>query len=300
MHFTWQMTALTWHTMSSMVNTTGATLSPAQYHYFYAAFPPSTYLSNSAGGTDPATSLIAADPCSPLRVGEMQTPALGIDVDVLDASTGLSIRESGMPGEMVVRKAFPSMPACFWGDEDGRLYRSSYFERFASVGVDVWAQHDWLSFNPATGGSMMHGRSDGVLNPSGVRFGSGEIYAILEGPAFNNNIAETLCVGRRRAVDSDERGFLFVRMAPGSVFTPALVEKLRRAISQGLSPRHVPRFIVEVDEVPVTINGKKVETAVKQIISGKEIQVSSTVANPDCLRGYKKWFEHEGRREARL
>lgn len=281
-----------------MVNTTGATLSPAQYRYFYTHFPPRVHLSNSAGGTDTATSLIAADPAGPLRVGEMQIRALGIDVDVADPETGASIRASGQPGEMIVRKPFPSMPACFWGDADGALYRSSYFERFSSV--DVWAQHDWLSFNPATGGSVMHGRSDGVLNPSGIRFGSGEIYALVEGPAFNSEIAETLCVGRRRPADADESVFLFVRMAVGHSLTHELVRRLRNAIAKGLSPRHVPRFIVQVDEIPVTINGKKVETTVKQIISGREIKVSSTVANPECLIRYRRWVGYEGKMAAKL
>jgi acetoacetyl-CoA synthetase len=149
------------------------------------------------------------------------------------------------------------------GDPDTKLYRESYFERFSHV--DVWAQHDWMCFNPETGGSAMHGRGDGALNPSSIRFGSGEIYTIVEGPAFNAEITETLCVGRRRPSDTDESVFLFVRMAAGHAFTDDVVRRLRKAISQGLSVRHVPRVIVEVDEVPMTINGKKVETAVKQI-----------------------------------
>ena len=282
-----------------MVNTTGATLSPSQYRYFYTHFPTRVHLSNSAGGTDTATSLVAADPAGPLRIGEMQVPALGIAVDVADPSSGASIVSTGAPGEMVVRATFPSMPACFWGDDAARsLYRASYFERFADV--DVWAQHDWMSVNPLTNGSVMHGRSDGVLNPSGVRFGSGEIYAIVEGPLFNAEVAETLCVGRRRPGDTDEDVFLFVRMATRHAFTEELVARLRGAIRDGLSARHVPRFVVQVDEVPVTINGKKVETAVKQLLSGKEIVVSSTVANPECLRGYKRWAGYEGKREVKL
>jgi acetoacetyl-CoA synthetase len=64
----------------------------------------------------------------------MQTQALGIDVDVLDPETGASIKASGLPGEMVVRNPFLSMPACFWGDSENKLYRASYFERFDNVG----------------------------------------------------------------------------------------------------------------------------------------------------------------------
>ncbi len=138
------------------------------------------------------------------------------------------------------------------------------------------------------------------MNPSGIRFGSGEIYAIVEGPAFNTRIAETLCVGRRRPNDRDEIVFLFVKMSPGHAFTDDVLRRLRTAIREGLSARHVPQHIVEVDEIPVTINGKKVETAVKQLISGKDIKVSSTVANPDCLIGYKRFVNYEGKREAKL
>lgn len=140
----------------------------------------------------------------------------------------------------------------------------------------------------------MHGRSDGVLNPSGIRFGSGEIYAVVEGPQFTSEVADTLCVGRRRLQDRDEVVFLFVVMAHGRNFTNDLESRLRNAIRQALSPRHVPRFIIPVDEIPVTINGKKVEMAVKQLISGKDIKVSSTVANPDCLLGLKRFVDYNG------
>ena len=148
-------------------------------------------------------------------------------------------------------------------------------------------------------------RSDGVLNPSGIRYGSGEIYAIVESPAFTSGegIADTLCVGRRRPQDTDETVFLFVKMKDKHHYTRGLEMRLRNAIREGLSPRHVPRFIVHVDELPVTVNGKKVETAVKQLISGKAIKVSSTVANPDCLLSFKQYSRYEGEaysRDARL
>ena len=144
-----------------------------------------------------------------------------------------------------------------------------------------------------------------MLNPSGIRFGSGEIYAIVESPDFTSGegIADTLCVGRRRPQDTDETVFLFVKMKDNRRFTKGLELRLRNAIRQGLSPRHVPRFVLSVDELPVTVNGKKVETAVKQLISGKEIKVSSTVSNPGCLLGFKRYAGYEGEnysRDARL
>jgi len=139
-----------------MVNTTGAPLSNEQYGWFYRAFPPKVQISNTAGGTDTATSLIATDPTSPLYPGEMQMLALGMDVDIADPETGKSIKHTGRAGEMVIRQPFPSMPVFFWSDEGNNVYRSSYFERFPDL--DVWAQHDWLSCNPVTKGFVMTGR----------------------------------------------------------------------------------------------------------------------------------------------
>jgi acetoacetyl-CoA synthetase len=145
------------------VYTTGATLSPEQYRWFYRSFPPSVQICNTAGGTDTATSLIALDPTGPIYAGEMQIRALGMDVDIVDSTSGASIYDSGEAGELIIRKPFPSMPCFFWGDTpDNKRYKSSYFERFENI--DVWAQHDWLSRNPRTGGFTMHGRSDGVLS----------------------------------------------------------------------------------------------------------------------------------------
>lgn len=144
------------------VHTTGAPLSVEQYRWFYRSFPPPVQICNIAGGTETATSLIAMDPSGPIHAGEMQVLALGIDVDILDPVTGKSIAHTGEAGEMVVKKPYPSMPCFFWGDSDGKLYRSAYFERFENI--DVWAQHDWLRKNPNTGGFVMEGRSDGVLS----------------------------------------------------------------------------------------------------------------------------------------
>ncbi|EEQ84182.1 acetoacetate-CoA ligase [Blastomyces dermatitidis ER-3] len=280
-----------------MVTTTGATLTADQYRWFYRAFP-YIHLSSVAGGTDIASSWLASDPSSPVHAGEMQIFALGMDVDVADPMTGESIKHTGESGELICRTPFPSMPVYFWGDKDNKKYISSYFERFDNI--CVWAQHDWISVNPATRGSVIHGRSDGVLNPSGIRFGSAEIYSISEGPKFNSEIEDTLCIGRRRGQDKDEVVFLFVKMRNNKPFTAALEQRLRAEIRSGLSPRHVPKFIIETPEIPVTINGKKVEIAVKRIISGDTVQVSSTVANPQSLKYFEQFVHIEARPRARL
>jgi acetoacetyl-CoA synthetase len=142
--------------------------------------------------------------------------------------------------------------------------------------------------------------SDGTLNPSGIRFGSAEIYSIVESPLFNSQIADTLCVGRKRPADRDETVFLFVRMRDGRDLTEELRQSIGTAIRENLSPRHVPRFILQIDEIPVTINGKKVEIAVKKIISGQDVKVSSTVANPESLKHYHMYRDYEQKRTSKL
>ncbi|KAF2208662.1 hypothetical protein CERZMDRAFT_87476 [Cercospora zeae-maydis SCOH1-5] len=274
-----------------MVYTTGSPLSLEQYRWFYRSFPPEAQICNTAGSTDTASSLLIGDPCGPLYAGEMQTLALGMDVDILDPATGTSIADTGEAGEMVIRKPFPSMPCFFWGDTDGKLYHDAYYSRFPDM--DVWAQHDWLSRNPVTGGYMMHGRSDGVLNPSGIRFGSGEIYGIVEAQPFTECISNTLCVGRRKPGDADEQVFLFVVMKAGFFLTDELRSKVKNAIANGLSARHVPKYVIAVPDIPVTINGKKVEIAVKSILSGKDVEPSPTVQNPETIAWFKRFRDLE-------
>lgn len=137
-----------------MVQTGGSHLAAEQYRWFYKSFPRSVHLTSVTGGTDLVTSWIGTDPAGPLYPGEMQLPMLGHDVDVADTVTGESIKETGQHGEFVCRKPFPSMPVFFWGDDKGAKYRETYFDKFD----DCWAQHDWASYNPRTGGWQIHGR----------------------------------------------------------------------------------------------------------------------------------------------
>ncbi len=142
-----------------------------------------------------------------------------------------------------------------------------------------------------------------MLNPQGIRFGSAEIYSITEAVPFTNTMATTLCVGRkRRGLDSDESVFLFVVMRSGHDFTPNLEEQLKDAIRRGLSARHVPRFVVPVKEIPMTSNGKKVETLVKEVISTGQMPatISSTVVNPHCLEEFRQFYHLEPQVRAKL
>lgn len=297
-----------------MVTTTGAPLLQSQMLFFYSPLFPAqagvqkVHLSSVAGGTDIASSWIASDPAAPLYLGEMQMWALGHDCAILKAeptkdNDGKLIyteAAGGEAGELICRKPLPSAPPFFWGDDERKSkYMDAYFDSFpvridsqsgdVKEHLDVWAQHDLTVCNPVTKGLQIQGRSDTTLNPSGIRFGSSEIYHIIEAPPLNSLISDSLCVGRRRKQDDDEVVFLFLIPAKGVKVDEELIGKVRNAIKTNLSSRHVPKFIFEVKEIPYTVNGKKVENVIKKIISGIEVTPSSTITNPHCLEAYRQY-----------
>ncbi|OAL46313.1 acetoacetate-CoA ligase [Pyrenochaeta sp. DS3sAY3a] len=269
------------------VSSTGSVLNSDVCTWFYEeAFPPTVHLASGSGGTDLACSLVGGDPTSPLFTGEIQGPALGMAVDVLNSSSEkpLSLQGTTEPGELVCRSPFPSQPVMFWGNGGMAKYKAAYFEKF---GVNIWNQGDFVARSPLTGGFTMLGRSDGVLNPSGIRFGSAEIYNVTN---TIGDFEDTLCVGQRRPSDTDETVILFVKMkTPKTALTPELVASTKAAIATRLSPRHVPKYIFEVPDIPYTTNGKKIELAVKQIVSGNKVTPSGAVANPETLEYFEQF-----------
>lgn len=285
------------------VVSTGSILTADVAQWFYdKGFPPHVFLNSTCGGTDLACSLVSGVATMPLYAGEIQAPCLGMDVDVFDVENdrALSIQGTGDAGELVCKQPWPSEPAFFWGDPVGEKYKTSYFAKYPAVapaygrqqhgGYPIWNQGDFVSKNPVTGGFLMHGRSDGVLNPGGVRFGSAEIYNVV---AQDPTIADSVCVGQRRDQDADESVILFVQMARGHDFNRAVTRRLNDVIRSSLSPRHVPKYIFPVPGVPYTVNGKKVEILIKKLISGKEVKVSPTIVNPEILESYKQFIQAE-------
>ncbi|ERF71534.1 hypothetical protein EPUS_00523 [Endocarpon pusillum Z07020] len=273
---------------------TGSPLAPSTFEYTYRAFGPDVLLGSITGGTDILSLFGAPNPLLPVHAGEIQCIGLGMSVRCYDSTTGRDITETGEPGELICDVPFPCQPCMFWppGPEGEKKYRSSYFDAFEKdggrKGERVWCHGDFVRFNPTTGGMWMLGRSDGVLKPGGVRFGSSEIYNIIL-KYFSEEVEDSLCIGRRREKDKDETVVLFLQMAEGKPFNDQLVQKVKDYIRKDLSGRHVPGFIEETPAIPVTVNGKKVEGAVKQILSGMNIKNSASVANKECLEFYKEW-----------
>lgn len=255
---------------------TGSPLKAQSYDYVYRCIKSSVLLGSISGGTDIISCFMGQNSSIPVHRGEIQARNLAMAVEAWDEE-GRAVW--GQSGELVCTKPLPCQPTHFWNDENGSKYRKAYFSKFPGV----WAHGDYCRINPKTGGIVMLGRSDGTLNPNGVRFGSSEIYNIVE--AFEE-VMDSLCVPQYNR-DGEERVILFLKMASGHTFQPDLVKRIRDAIRLGLSARHVPSLILETQGIPYTLNGKKVEVAVKQVIAGRAVEHRGAFSNPDTLDLYR-------------
>ena len=264
------------------IYSTGSPLAPSTFEYVYRAFGPNINLGSITGGTDIISLFGAPSPMTPVYAGEIQVLGLGMAVEAWDFQ-GKNITDTGEPGDLVCTRPFPCQPVYFWGQDGINAYKKSYFETFPGV----WHHGDFVRLNPETGGLIMLGRSDGVLKPSGVRFGSAEIYNVLL--KHFTEVEDALCIGRRKETDTDETVILFLKMSKAKYLSSDLASKIQSTIRSELSARHVPTIINECPEIPVTTNGKKVEVAVKQILCGMNVKTSASVANSECLEWYRTW-----------
>jgi acetoacetyl-CoA synthetase len=238
------------------IYSTGSPLAPSTFSYVYSSFPSTINLGSITGGTDIISLFGAPNPLLPVYEGEIQGPGLGMAIAAYDY-TGVDVSATGEPGDLVCIKPFICQPVAFWGTEGETKYQHSYFDKFKNEKKQaIWHHGDFVRFNPETGGLWMLGRSDGILKPAGVRFGSAEIYnVVLE--HFAQEVADALCIGRRRETDTDETVVLFLKMTEGYELTSKLIDKIKTTIKQGLSARHVPAVVDECTEIPITTNGKK-------------------------------------------
>lgn len=234
------------------VVTTGMVLSDSLFEWFYdTGFPKSVHLSNISGGTDLAGCFGTGNKLEPVYVGGCQGPTLGTKMEVYDSliesGPGKAVPD-GEPGELVATASFPNQPVFFWGDETGERYQNAYYKRFPHV----WTHGDFIQYHPVTGQVMFLGRADGVLNPSGVRFGSSDIYSVIE--THFPEIADSICVGQRRKQDNDESVLLFLKMKDGERFTDNLVERVKHKIGVERSKRHVPKYVFQTWDIPVSLS----------------------------------------------
>jgi acetoacetyl-CoA synthetase len=249
---------------------TGSPLVPESFDYVYDSIKRDVQLASISGGTDIVSCFVLGNPAGPVRRGEIQMRGLGLAVDVW-SDEGKSL--VGEKGELVCTKPFPCMPVQFWNDPDGSRYHDAYFARFPGV----WTHGDFAEITE-TGGIVIHGRSDAVLNPGGVRIGTAEIYRQVEQIP---EVLESICVGQDW--QGDVRVVLFVRLREGVGLDEGLEGRIKARIRSSCTPRHVPARIVQVADIPRTRSGKITELAVRDAIHGRPVKNTAALANPEAL-----------------
>ncbi|MBA1202646.1 acetoacetate--CoA ligase [Pseudomonas capeferrum] len=264
------------HALDSLrlIMSTGSPLSPHSYDYVYTRIKTDLCLASMSGGTDIVSCFVLGNPTLPVHRGEIQCKGLGMAVEVWDEDGRQVIGEKG---ELVCTRACPSMPSGFWGDEDGSRYRDAYFSQYP----DVWSQGDYAEEH-TTGGLMIHGRSDAVLNPGGVRIGTAEIYRQVEKV---EEVLESVAIGQQW--HGDVRVVLFVRLRDGLRLDDALTERIRQVIRHYTTPRHVPAVIAQVTDIPRTLSGKLVELAIRNVVHGLPVKNTDALANPEALEQFR-------------
>jgi len=253
---------------------TGSPLAHESFEYVYRDVKRDLCLSSISGGTDIVSCFALGNPTLPVWRGELQCKGLGMDVQVW-SDIGQPV--TGDKGELVCARHFPSMPVGFWNDAGGEKFHAAYFDTFPGV----WAHGDYAE-ETAHGGLIIHGRSDAVLNPGGVRIGTAEIYRQVEKVS---QVLESIAIGQDW--QGDVRVVLFVRLREGVTLDDALRSEICQVIRANTTPRHVPAKVVQVADIPRTISGKIVELAVRNVVHGRPVKNTDALANPQALELYR-------------
>ena len=256
------------------IGSTGSPLPEKGFEWVYEHVKEDVWLFSTSGGTDVCSAFLGPCPLLPVYSGELQARALGADLKALNDNEEEVIEEIG---ELVITKPMPSMPIYFWNDVDGKRYKESYFDVFP----DVWRHGDFVKFTHR-GSCIIYGRSDATINRGGIRMGTSEIYSALESiPEVDDSLIVDIPLDEERSYMP-----LFIVLKPGIELSNELKARINQTIRQNCSPRHVPDEIYSVNEVPKTLNGKKLEVPIKKILMGVPVEKAvnkGSLANPDSL-----------------
>jgi acetoacetyl-CoA synthetase len=266
------------------VGSTGAPLPPDGFRWVHDVVGAEVQVQSVSGGTDVCAAFVGAVALLPVRAGEIPCRLLGCAVEAFDADG--AVCPPGVQGELVITEPMPSMPVGFWGDESGEKLRHAYYSDYPGV----WRHGDWITFTD-DGACVISGRSDATLNRGGVRLGTSDFYAVVEGvPA----VADSLVVHLEGDDPEQPMGelILFVALTPDAELDDDLRTAIVRGLRSELSPRHVPDAILAVPSVPRTLSGKKLEVPVKRILGGATadaVASRSSLADPTSLDWYEEF-----------
>ncbi len=257
------------------IGSTGAPLPVAAFEWLYNNVHDNFALESLSGGTDLCTAFVGGSRLKPVVAGEIQGASLGAKVQAWN-NRGEPV--VGEVGELVIAAPMPSMPVRFWNDPDNARYRESYFEMFPGV----WRHGDWIQFNER-GGCVIYGRSDATINRKGIRMGTSEIYACVEAI---DGVLDSLVVDLE-LLDRDSFMPLFVILVEGMTLDDELRQRINQELRSQLSPRHVPDVIYQVQEIPYTLSGKKLEIPVRRILLGHPVEKAANLGamrNPESIQ----------------
>jgi len=265
--------------LSSLISigSTGSPLPPEAFGWIYREVKSNVWVASISGGTDVCSAFVGGNPQLPVYSGEIQCRALGCDMVVFDREADEVYEEVG---EMVIRKPMPSMPIYFWNDNNFERYKKSYFGIFPNI----WRHGDWTKVTSRES-VIIYGRSDATLNRDGVRIGTSEIYRAI-------NCIEEIADSMVLSLEKKGGEFLmpiFLVLKDGYRLNENIIRNIKTTIKQKYSPRHIPDVFIEVSDIPYTISGKKMETPIKKILMGENIENSikrGSMKNPKLLEEY--------------
>ena len=253
---------------------TGSPLMVNHYKYVYSDWKKDVQLSSISGGTDIISCFVLGTPIVPVIEGRIQSIGLGMSVKSFNLN---SESKYNYKGELICDKPFPSMPIFFWNDCGNKKYLNSYFKNQSKV----WNHGDFIKIY-TDGSSVIYGRSDTTLNPGGIRIGTSEIYRVVEN---NNSVLDSIAVSYI-SKNSDESIILFVKLKKNQLMNAKIISQIQSDLKYKASPRHVPKMIIAVKDIPYTLSGKKVEIIVKNIINDIPVDNKASLINPNCLVEY--------------
>ena len=264
------------------VGSTGSPLSLEGFQWIYENINESLALESLSGGTDLCTAFVGGARTEPIYAGELQGASLGADVRAYNEDGEVVIDEVG---ELVITKPMPSMPIYFWNDPEMARYKASYFEMFPGI----WRHGDWIKINER-GGCVIYGRSDSTINRMGIRMGTSEIYSVVESfdEILDSLIIDLELLGHESFLP------LFVVLRENAILDDALKSRIKNKLKTDVSPRHVPNEIYQIDEVPYTLSGKKLEVPIRKILLGMDIKKAANpgaMRNPESLEFFIKFAE---------
>ncbi|MBL8334473.1 MAG: acetoacetate--CoA ligase [Rubrivivax sp.] len=279
------------------IGSTGSPLADECYDWIWEHLPQvqgqRIWIAPISGGTDFAGAFVGGLRTLPVVRGEMQVRCLGAKVEAYSEpdAQGRGRALIGEVGELVCTVPMPSMPLFLWGDADGGRLRDSYFDMYPGI----WRHGDWIRIvdRGTHHGAVIYGRSDATINRHGIRMGTAELYRAVEvqPEVLDSLVVDLEYLGRPSWMP------LFVVLRPGIALDAALEQRLRSAIRVAMSPRHVPDAIYQVEAIPRTLSGKKMELPVKKLLLGADpakVLNRDAMANADSI----DWFVALARRRA--